>query len=103
MKTKEGKNTKRQFTTEFKLEAVRLSCTAGHTVSSVCKTLDVGSSVMAKWRRQYLPQVQGAFEVKGSLDPLVAENAELKRRLRVLEQEREILKKAAAYFAANLG
>jgi transposase len=103
MKTKEGKSTKRNFTQEFKLEAVRLSCTPGHTVSSVCKTLDLGASVMAKWRRQYLPRVQGVPEARVVADPVVAENAELKRRIRILEQERETLKKAAAYFAANLG
>ena len=89
---------------EFKLEAVRLVLTRGdRTIADIAKSLGVGESVLQRWRKKYEPALAG--KVKGaarSTSPDAAESAELRelrKRVRELEMERDILKKAAAFFA----
>jgi transposase len=89
---------------EFKLEAVRLVLTRGdRAIADIAKSLGVGTSMLYRWCKKYGPTLAG--KAKGAARPSSAESSEsaelreLRKRVRELEMERDILKKAAAFFA----
>jgi transposase len=84
-----------RFTTEFKREAVRLALTSGRPRAEIAEDLEVGLSSLTRWVGQYRgDETPPAIEedLRGELKRLRKENA-------VLRQERDILKKAAVFFA----
>jgi transposase len=93
--------TKRQFSREFKLEAVRLVKERGVSVSQAARDLYVHENVLRKWVREAAQDPQEAFPGKGVMKPEQAEIERLKKEVAKLKQERDILKKAAAYFAKD--
>lgn len=83
---------RRQYTQEFKEEAVQMVLD-GHSVASVCQRLGLSSpTVLYRWKRQLIRQ--GGAAAVG----LEARVRELEAELRRVEQERDILKKALAIF-----
>ncbi len=100
--TMQGKKRKmrarRSFTDEFKAEAVRLVLEEGKTISGVARDLDLTETAFRKW-------VEQARADKGKGKPGAITSTEkdelnaLRRRVRELTMERDILKKAAAFFA----
>lgn len=93
--------TRRQFSREFKLEAVRLVRQRGVSVAQAARDLDVHENVLRKWLREQASDPQQAFPGKGVMKPEAAEIERLKRENAKLRMERDILKKAAAYFAKD--
>ena len=91
--------TRRQFSREFKLEAVRLVKERGVAVAQAARDLDVHENVLRKWVRDYEADPQQAFPGQGKMKPEQLEIERLRREVRKLKAERDILKKAAAYFA----
>lgn len=91
--------TRRQFSREFKLEAVRLVKDRGVTVAQAARDLDVHENVLRKWVREVALDPQEAFPGKGVMKPEQAEIDRLRKEVAKLKMERDILKKAAAYFA----
>ena len=91
--------TRRQFSREFKLEAVRLVKDRGVTVAQAARDLDVHENVLRKWVREATADSQEAFPGKGVMKPEQAEIDRLRKEVAKLKMERDILKKAAAYFA----
>ena len=89
---------RRKFSAEFKSEAVRTVLEGGRSVAEVARGLDIASSVVNRWVRQ--AEIDSG---KGPKDALTTaekqELAQLRREVRQLREEREILKKAAAFFA----
>ena len=80
---------------EFRAEAVRLARQPGSTVRQVAQDLGISSDTLQSWcHRATLAAAPGALT-----SPERIELVELRRRVKVLETEREILKKAAAFFA----
>jgi len=90
---------RRRFTREFKLEAVRLIRDQGLKVAEAAMDLGLHENVLRKWVREYEADPAHAFPGQGQQKPELAEVAALKREIRKLKAERDILKKAAAYFA----
>ncbi len=89
---------KRTFTPEFKRDAVRLVTAEGKTVSEVARNLGVARSLLQRWIDQHADQERDGSPRKTS----ASENEEakrLKKQLRDVTEERDILKKALAYFA----
>ena len=88
------------YSEEFKQRAVRLVTEMGMTPAEVAKDVGCSAQAVRNWRRQAEIDA-GEREGLSSEERqrLQTENAELKRRNERLEQEREILKAAAAYFA----
>ena len=91
--------TRRQFSCEFKLEAVKLVRERGVSVAQAARDLDVHENVLRKWIRQQKADPQQAFPGHGHMKPEQAEIDRLRKEVAKLKAERDILKKAAAYFA----
>jgi transposase len=92
-----GRRVRRQFTEEFKAGAVRLVIEEGKSVGAVARELDLTASALAAWVQQ-----ARAERTKGKSGLMKEEREELvrlRKELRIVQEEREILKKAAAYFA----
>jgi transposase len=90
---------RRQFTREFKLEAVRLIQERGVSVVQAARDLDVGEGVLRRWLREIEGDPQQVFPGQGQMKPEQLELERLRREVIKLKAERDILKKAAAYFA----
>ncbi len=90
-----SKRTRRDFTEDFRREAVRLMHTSGRTISQVADDLGLGLSTLTRWRRKY----HEADLLSGPHDDVEKELARLRKENELLRQERDLLKKAAAFFA----
>ena len=93
------KATRRTHTKEFKQEAVRLARRSEIGFARAAKDLGVNESLLRSWAKAQATEGADAFRGHGKKAALEAENARLRREVRTLEMERDILKKAAAYFA----
>ena len=89
---------RRGYTDEFKLDALRL-IDQGRSVAEVARNLGVHVNTLHGWRQQLSSDPDTAFSGIGKQLGKDEEIRELKKQLRRAEQERDILKKAAAYFA----
>ena len=92
------KRKRRQFTDEFKAQTVELVRKSGKTVTEVARDLDLTVSALRSWVKQ------GEIDAgRGPAGALTTEEREelsrLRKENRLLKEEREILKKAAAFFA----
>ncbi len=94
---------RKKYTKEFKLEAVRQVVEQGRSGREVARDLGVNESLLYQWKRRALEDGELAFPGNGRRAPndLEAENRELRQELAKVKQDREILKKAAAYFAKH--
>jgi|SRR5215468_7469326 transposase len=90
---------RRKFTREFKLEAVRLIKERGVSYAQASQDLGVHVSQLRNWVKALGDDPQHAFPGHGQMKPEQQEIARLKREVAKLKAERDILKKAAAYFA----
>jgi transposase len=90
---------RRRFGREFKLEAVKLVRERGVTVAQAARDLDVHENVLRKWVKDFAADPQHAFPGLGQMKPEQLEIERLRREVHKLKAERDILKKAAAYFA----
>lgn len=91
--------TRRKFSREFKIEAVRLVTDRGVAVAQAARDLDVAESVLRRWMRELATAPAIAFSGNGQMRTDLAEIAALKKEVARLRAERDILKKAAAFFA----
>ncbi len=90
---------RKQYTKEFKREAVRLCGQPGKGPSQVAYDLGVDRSVLSRWIKAASTEGADAFRGHGKQTAEESELASLRRRLRIAEEERDILKKAAIWFA----
>src|SRR6202012_1452245 len=90
---------RRRFTREFKLEAVRLIKDRGVSYAQASVDLGVHPTQLRHWVKAFADDLQHAFPGVGQMRPEQLEITRLKREVIRLKAERDILKKAAAYFA----
>jgi transposase len=90
-----------RFTREFKLEAVKLVTERGVTIAQAARDLEVSGQVLRRWVKELEADQQQAFPDHGQEKPNQAEITRLRREVAKLKAERDILKKAAAYFAKD--
>jgi len=93
--------TRRRFSREFKLEAVRLVREQNLSIAQAARDLDLHENVLRKWVKDFMDDQTHAFPGHGHQKPEQAEVTALKREIKKLKAERDILKKAAAYFASE--
>jgi transposase-like protein len=95
-----GKRTRRRFTAEFKAQAVKRLLEDGKALSEVATELDLSPGQLSQWRTEHL--AAGSAEALAARKAEQAEMLRLKRENKRLEEEVEILKKAAAFFARGI-
>ena len=86
---------KKRFDRDFKISAVRMITEEGHKTSEVARSLGIHQNQLYNWKRKFSDQGNKAFPGKGHLTELAA----LRRQLRDVEMERDILKKAVGIFS----
>ena len=90
--------TRRKFSREFKIEAVRMVTEGGHTAVQVARDLELAPDMLRRWRKE-LRREGEAFPGAGTMKPEDAKLQRLQRDLKRVRQERDILKKALAIFS----
>jgi len=93
---------RKQFTKEFKEGAVRLVTEQGRTIGDAAQSLGISPWTLSRWIKAARTEGADAFRGQGQRPPLEQENFELRQQVKQLEEERAILKKAAAYFAREV-
>ena len=89
---------RRNYTEDFKREAVALVTEQGYKVSEAARSLDIGANLLGRWCRQFKEEAAGA---RLSVDER-EELKKLRKENRMLRMEKEILKKASQYFAKEM-
>ena len=92
---------RRSFSREFKLEAVKLVKERGVTITQAATDLGIAQSMLGRWVRQFAADKTQAFPGRGQMKPDDAEVARLRRELAKTKAERDILKKAIAFFTKD--
>ena len=90
---------RKQYSREFKQEAVRLITEQGVSVAQAARDLGINDNVLHRWKKELSQYGEKAFPGNGL--PVEAELARLRRENEVLRREREILKKATIFFAQH--
>jgi transposase len=91
--------TRRTYTREFKLEAVRLWQTSGKSAAQIERDLGIGGGCLYRWKQKLAEEGENAFPGHGRLTPEQEHVRQLEREVEILRQERDILKKAVAIFS----
>ena len=99
-----------KYTQEFKDEVIKLALSGEKSVSEVARDLDINSKTLYNWIRQYKIKNNIPVNPPGTKtvqpqhkETLEEELKRLRKENRILKQERDILKKATAYFAKEVG
>jgi transposase len=90
---------RRVYPREYKVEAVRLITERGVSVRQASRDLGVHINTLGAWVKELAADPEHAFPGHGQMKPEAAELVRLRREVIKLKAERDILKKAAAYFA----
>jgi len=91
--------TRKQYTKEFKLDAVRLVTEQGYTRAEAARNLGLNANMLGRWVQELQVDEAEAFRGNGKLTVEQQELRRLREENRRLKLEREVLKKAAAFFA----
>jgi transposase len=96
-----ARGTRRNYTKEFKADAVSLVVEQGYSSAEVGRRLGVSENNVNRWVRQYRDKNESTSPDGLTREQLEAELKRLRKENKRLEMEREILKKAAAFFASE--
>jgi transposase len=90
---------RRRFTREFKVEAVKLVTQKGYSVAEAARSLDIGQTLLRSWKIAFDKEGEKAFPGNGRPPAIEEELRQLRADNKRLVMERDILKKATAFFA----
>lgn len=90
---------RRKYNREFKREAVELANNENYTLAEAARSLGITSKILSRWRQEQRDAGQNAFPGTGHESGETEELRRLREENRRLRMEKEILKKAAAFFA----
>jgi transposase len=93
------KTTRQHYTKEFKSDAVKLVLEHGYSANEVARRLGINQTNVSRWVREYRQDSEPSVEGGATRSELEAELKRLRKENQRLQMEREILKKAAAFFA----
>ena len=96
------KRKRRNYSKEFKEEAVKLVTEQGYSVAEAGRNLGVNANMLGRWKKEFEGDAEGMIS-PGSAATMQAELKRLRTENKRLKMEREILKKAAAFFAKEQG
>ena len=89
---------RREYTEDFKRDAVALVTDQGYKVSEAARSLGIGEGLVRRWKREFEEEASGARLVTDEREEL----KRLRKENRLLRMEKEILKKASQYFAKEM-
>ena len=92
---------RRQYTEEFKREAVRLVTDHGYGVTEAARNLGINAKMLGRWKRQAEQENHRAFSRNGQRSAEQEELQRLRKEVKRLRMEREILKKTVSFFASE--
>ena len=92
---------RKKYSKEFKLDAVSLVLEQEYTKSEAARSLGINPNMLGRWIKQYESEDDQSFRGNGKLSPEQEQIRELKNQVKRLELEKEILKKATVFFAAE--
>src|ERR1700704_3536980 len=90
---------RRTYTNEFKVEAIKLVTEQGYSVAEAARSLDIGETLLRSWKIAFQAEGDQAFPGNGRLSAVGEELRRPRADNKRLLLERDILKKAAAFFA----
>jgi len=90
---------RRTYTSEFKVEAVKLVTEQGRSVAEAARSLGISENLLRSWKASFQERGDRAFPGKGHLPAIEEELRRLRAENKRLAMERDILKKATAVFA----
>ena len=93
--------TRKKYSKEFKLDAVSLVTDQGYNRSEAARSLGINATMLGRWVKENESDDGQAFRGNGKLTPEQDEVRKLKAQVKKLEMEKEILKKATVFFAAE--
>ena len=93
---------RRSYTHEFKVEAVKLVTEKGYSVAEAARSLGIGDTLLRSWKLAFENEGAQAFPGHGQLPAIEAELRQLRADNKRLLMERDILKKATAFFAREV-
>jgi transposase len=96
-----GPTRRRKFDAQFKLDAVRLIQSSDRSISDIARDLGVRRELLYKWNRELEADPKNAFPGKGKRKPDQERLYQLEQELKRAKEERDILKKALAFFSKN--
>ena len=89
---------RRNYTEDFKRDAVALVTEQGYKTSEAARSLDIGDNLIRRWKREFEEEASGAQLGADEREEL----KRLRKENRLLRMEKEILKKASQYFAKEM-
>lgn len=92
---------RKRYTKEFKQDAVTLVAREQYSIAEAARRLGVNENMLGRWKREFEEQGAVAFPGQGRQTPEQEEIVSLRRDVKRLEMERDILKKATAFFASQ--
>jgi len=92
---------RRSFNREFKIAAVQLVTGKGYSFAEAARSLDISENLLRKWKQTLESAADQAFPGHGQLPPLEEELRRLRAENKRLLLERDVLKKATVFFAAE--
>jgi len=92
---------RKKYSKEFKLDAISLVTDQGYSRKEAASSLDINPQMLGRWIKESQAEDGHAFRGNGKLTPDQEEIRKLKTQVKRLSMEREILKKATAFFAAE--
>lgn len=95
------KKTRPTFTQDFKLESAQLVLDQGYSIREAATAMNVGKSTMDKWVRQLKNERNGISDQPKALSPDQRKIKDLEKRIKRIELEKEILKKATALLMSD--
>ena len=93
--------TRKKYSKEFKLDAVSLVLEQDYSRAEAARNLGINAQMLGRWVKEHQAGEGQAFRGNGKLTPEQEEIKRLKSQVKRLEMERDILKKATAFFAAE--
>ena len=98
--TQTGNESRRQYSKEFKVDAVELMMRSNKSIIETAASLGIRPDLLRRWKKEYSANKAAPFPGSGHLkDPEEDRYRKLERELRIVTEEREILKKALAVFS----
>jgi len=95
----QSKHSGTRYPEEFKKSSAKLAIETDQAISKTAKDLDIDPSTLRSWINKYYPNHQTKTPADVTQENLLEENKKLRKQLARMTQERDILKKATAYFA----